>query len=160
MSSRTYKKGGSDLFVRFRVGDCREWKPIEEFPRSKNSKDGRHRYCKACNNARSRESRERLHEGTRHYHLKQRYGVGADEFDRLVAEQHGVCVICGRDDHECGRVRGILCFNCNGGLGQFRDDADALRRAADYVESGNFHDERALGDVARARAGLLRVGAV
>ncbi len=149
-----------------RCADCGEIKPVEEFPRNKNSKDGYHCYCKACNNARSRDSRERLHGGSRHYHLKRRYGIGADELDRLVEQQGGRCLICGRDgpehvdhDHETGEVRGILCFNCNGGLGQFRDDPEALRRAADYLESTSA-ETLALGDVVRARAGLLRVGAV
>jgi hypothetical protein len=33
-----------------------------------------------------------------------------------------------------GNVRGILCFNCNGGLGQLRDSTDALHAAAIYLE--------------------------
>jgi hypothetical protein len=108
-----------------RCADCKQYKPVSEFPHNKNTKDGFHCYCKACNNARSYESRQRLHGGSRHYHLKLRYGIGADEFDELVVQQGGVCAICGRPDpehvdhdHETGAVRGILCFNCNGGLGQ------------------------------------------
>jgi hypothetical protein len=127
--------------MRKRCADCKTYKPVAEFPRNKNSKDGFHCYCKACNNARTAESRQRLHGGSRHYHLKQRYGIGADEFDRLVRLQGGVCAICGRTDpehvdhsHETGAVRGILCFNCNGGLGQFRDSIDALLAAAAYLD--------------------------
>lgn len=125
-----------------RCADCKQYKLTTEFPRNKNTKDGLHCYCKACNNARSQESRQRLHGGSRHYHLKQRYGIGADEFDELVRLQGGVCAICGRadpehvdHDHETGAVRGILCFNCNGGLGQFRDSIDALRAAAVYLDA-------------------------
>jgi hypothetical protein len=84
----------------------------------------------------------------------------------MVAEQGGVCAICGRPDpehvdhdHETGAVRGILCFNCNGGLGQFRDDIDALQCAAVYLE-GKTPDVRDLTGVALARAGELRGSAV
>jgi hypothetical protein len=59
-----------------------------------------------------------------------------------VLRQDGVCAICGRPnpehvdhDHETGAVRGILCFNCNGGLGQFRDSIDALLSAASYLDA-------------------------
>lgn len=36
-------------------------------------------------------------------------------------------------DHKTGLVRGMLCVDCNVGLGRFKDNAEALRRAADYV---------------------------
>ena len=59
----------------------------------------------------------------------------------MLEAQGGLCAICEEapadhvdHDHETGAVRALLCFNCNGGLGQFRDDATVLRAAADYVE--------------------------
>jgi hypothetical protein len=145
-----------------RCPDCGEWKPEDEFPRNKNYRDGRHPYCKPCHNARGKESKQRLYGGSRHYHLKQRYGIGADEFDRRVAQQGGVCAICGKVEpehvdhsHDTGEVRGILCFNCNGGLGQFRDSTDALRNAARYLEARDpeLHELR---ELAKTRAGELR----
>jgi len=145
-----------------RCPDCGESKPLDQFPKNRNSRDGRHPYCKPCHNARGRESKQRLYGGSRHYHLKRRYGIGADDFDRLVAEQGGVCAICGRPDpehvdhsHDTGAVRGILCFNCNGGLGQFRDAVDALRAAVAYLEA---HDPATaeLRALAVAMAGELR----
>ncbi|MGC9669946.1 endonuclease domain-containing protein [Planosporangium sp. 12N6] len=53
-----------------------------------------------------------------------------------MAEQGGVCAICGTPDpehvdhdHVFGNVRGVLCFNRNGGLGQFKDDIQNLSKA-------------------------------
>jgi Recombination endonuclease VII len=141
-----------------RCPDCGEWKQLDEFPRNRNCKDGRHPYCKPCHNARGKESKQRLYGGSRHYHLQRRYGIGANEFDDLVVQQDGVCAICGRPrpehvdhDHETGAVRGILCFNCNGGLGQFRDSIDSLLTAAAYLEAHRT-DELELTSLARDRA--------
>jgi Recombination endonuclease VII len=142
--------------------DCGVTKPLEEFPRNKNSKDGRHTYCKPCHNARGKETIQRLHGNSRHYHLKRRYGIGAVEFDELVRQQGGSCAICGRPDpehvdhdHETGKVRGILCFNCNGGLGQFRDSIDALLAAAAYLDA-RLPEAIELRELALARASGLR----
>jgi hypothetical protein len=145
-----------------RCPDCGATKPLDEFPRNKNYRDGRHPYCKPCHNARGKESKQRLYGGSRHYHLKRRYGIGADDFDRLVEEQGGMCAICGRRDpehvdhsHATGEVRGILCFNCNGGLGQFRDSVDALRSAVAYLDAHD-PDVEELRSLAVSRAGGLR----
>jgi Recombination endonuclease VII len=144
-----------------RCPDCGLWKPLDEFPKNNRTASGSAVYCKPCHNARGRESKERLYGGTRHYHLKRRYGIGADDFDALVVQQGGVCAICGKEapehvdhSHDTGAVRGILCFNCNGGLGQFRDSVDALVNAVAYLQS---HDPvpRELDALARERAGEL-----
>ncbi|NUP32315.1 MAG: recombinase [Streptomycetaceae bacterium] len=124
-----------------RCADCRAVKPVEDFSRNRSASSGYHSYCKPCGNARSAESRQRLHGGSRHYHLKRRYGLGADEVDAMIKAQFGICPICLKPrpehvdhDHSSGEVRGVLCFNCNSGLGQFKDRPDLLRRAAAYLE--------------------------
>ena len=148
-----------------RCPDCGQYKPLEQFPRNKRMRDGRHAYCKPCHNARGKETKERLYGGNRHYHLKHRYGIGADEFDKLVRDQDGVCAICNKPDpehvdhdHANGRVRGILCFNCNGGLGQFGDDPERLVRAQLYLEWSDVtpRQRTELSRRARERAYALR----
>jgi hypothetical protein len=120
--------------------DCDGVKPLGEFPRSKAGRAGFGGYCKPCHNARGKASVEKRG-GSREYHLRRRYGIGQAEFDELLGEQGGVCAICGAPDpqhvdhdHRTGRVRGILCFNCNGGLGQFRDDPVFLANAITYLK--------------------------
>jgi Recombination endonuclease VII len=79
--------------------------------------------------------------GSRTCHLTRRYGITAEESDAMLEAQDGLCAICRTapaahvdHDHDTGEIRELLCFNCNGGLGQFRDDPEVLRAAADYVE--------------------------
>lgn len=77
----------------------------------------------------------------------QAYGLSLDELTTLLA-QHERCAICGMDDwgppgplgpqvdhdHATGKVRGVLCLNCNNGLGRFGDDPVRLRAAIAYLE--------------------------
>ncbi|MET7963845.1 endonuclease VII domain-containing protein [Micromonospora zamorensis] len=129
--------------------DCGAIKPFDDFPRNRSGRGGYGRYCKPCHNEKGKESMLRLHGGSREYHLRRRYGVGEKEFQELLAEQGGVCAICGGadpqhldHDHRTGWVRGILCFNCNGGLGQFRDSPMRLARAITYLRGTTW--QRAL----------------
>jgi hypothetical protein len=144
--------------------DCDADKPIEEYPRNRADSSGYASYCKPCHNKRGRESKIKNHGGTRHYHLKRRYGIGADVVESMVRAQWGVCAICERPnpqhvdhDHTSGEVRGILCFNCNAGLGQpgrtshrrrwggnellpvhFKDDIATMRKAITYLKETSW----------------------
>ena len=119
---------------------CGQVKPVSEFPR-RNDTAGHAQCCKPCHDARERESQQRLYGGTQQYRLRRRYGVGQAEFDELLDAQGGCCAICGAadpqhldHDRRTGWVRGILCFNCNGGLGQFRDSPELLAEAISYLK--------------------------
>lgn len=120
--------------------DCQLVKPLTDFPRNRADTTGFASYCKSCHNARTRRTKQRLYGGSREYHLRRRYGIGQQEFEQLLAAQGGVCGICGAErpehvdhDHVTGYVRGVLCFNCNGGLGHFRDDRGRLDKAIAYL---------------------------
>lgn len=73
-----------------------------------------------------------------------RVGLSVEQYDRMLVEQGGVCKICGRPpkskrlsvdhNHRTGAIRGLLCWKCNTGIGWFREDVAALRKAADYLE--------------------------
>lgn len=62
----------------------------------------------------------------------------------MFVEQKGVCAICGGPGgphkslavdhhHGTGSVRGLLCGNCNNGLGRFRDNPEFLAKAITYL---------------------------
>lgn len=76
-----------------------------------------------------------------------KYGLTPPEINALMAKQSNACAICETTGlegpkrfpfvdhcHSTGKVRGLLCENCNLGLGQFMDRPDWLRKAAEYLE--------------------------
>ncbi|MFE4966081.1 endonuclease VII domain-containing protein [Streptomyces sp. NPDC056660] len=112
---------------------CGVVKPHTEWHRNATASDGLSTSCKACRATKSRAD-----------HLKRNYGLTEAERDALVVAQYGLCAICLTAPpihvdhcHKTGRVRGVLCFNCNSAIGKLRDDPDAARRAAAYLE-GNL----------------------
>src|SRR3954449_5700779 len=82
----------------------------------------------------------------RDLYYRRTFGITADDVDALIEKQGGKCAICGRTPkrlaswhvdhcHETGVVRGVLCIDCNQGIGKFHEDPQRLRAAADYLES-------------------------
>lgn len=90
----------------------------------------------------------------RHSNLQRIYGITLPEYERMWAEQEGLCAICGYPetgthnrgkvtvelslavdhDHRTGAIRGLLCHKCNKAIGLFDDDPGLLRAAAAYVQ--------------------------
>lgn len=92
----------------------------------------------------------------RRSHLKRTFGITPGHYDELLAAQGGGCRLCGKPpradaalhvdhDHQTGAVRGLLCFDCNAGIGKLREDRELLRAAARYLDD---HDP----EVAELRA--------
>ncbi|WP_199548794.1 endonuclease VII domain-containing protein [Streptomyces sp. N35] len=109
---------------------CGEIKPHSEWHRNATASDGLSTRCKTCRAVQGRAD-----------HLKRQYGLTEAERDELIAQQKGLCVICLAAPavhvdhcHETGKVRGVLCFNCNSGIGKLGDDPDKTRRATAYLE--------------------------
>jgi hypothetical protein len=144
--------------------DCNGVLPLTEFVRTVQSASGYSSYCKPCHNKRSRASRERAG-GSRTYHLTRRYGMTAAEADHLLEKQQGLCAICKSaaaahvdHDHTTGADRALLCFNCNGGLGQFKDDPLVLHAAAYYVTFHRVRQEAAAGTPSSGASAAGRPG--
>jgi hypothetical protein len=82
--------------------------------------------------------------------IERLYGITLKDYEHLYILQNGVCAICrkpeGRKgkvflvvdhDHETGKVRGLLCSNCNSGLGFFKDSLESLSSARQYLKSSS-----------------------
>lgn len=117
--------------------------------------------CKSCGNVRIRKRTNHGKYGTtitwrcytRELQLSRarRYSLSPEDFDDLLTNQDNNCKICSigiRDnphidhDHDTGKVRGLLCGNCNTGIGLLKEDVNILLSAIDYLlssrkEAGN-----------------------
>ena len=83
-------------------------------------------------------------------YLNKTYNITLEEYREMFIYQEDRCAICGglgfkmADNvkkflvvdhcHSSGKVRGLLCHNCNRGLGLFQDSVENLNAAIDYLE--------------------------
>lgn len=84
----------------------------------------------------------------RNDYLMKNYKISIVEYEQKLKEQRGMCAICERPpvtrslhvdhNHTTGKVRGLLCHNCNYGLSRFfKEDIHSLNRAVAYLEKYN-----------------------
>ena len=74
-----------------------------------------------------------------------KYGIRESDYDEMYEDQEGRCLICNvhqevlcvDHDHQTKVVRGLLCKECNWGLGKFADDPNRLLAAAAYLMERN-----------------------
>lgn len=83
-------------------------------------------------------------------YYKRVYRITLEEYLDLAEKQNFVCSICGKENfamgqnhsgclvvdhnHETGKVRGLLCHNCNRALGLFKDNPSVLQKAFEYLK--------------------------
>ncbi len=101
----------------------------------------------------SKESYQRRKAKVREYTLRtkervrlRRYGLSPEEYEVILAKHAGCCHICKRHYtdiestlhidhcHKTGKVRGLLCSNCNTGIGLLKDDVNMLACAIEYLK--------------------------
>jgi len=90
---------------------------------------------------------EKMREHQRRSMLKRKYSMTLEDYDAMLANQGGVCAICGTTDtapwdhfavdhcHQSGNVRGLLCQGCNTCIGRVDDNTETLRKAIRYLEN-------------------------
>ena len=121
-----------------RCANCREVKSLSEYHKNKNRKES---WCRACKkrHARSPKGRRRQFGST----IKYQYGITVEQYYDLILSQKNKCALCRKPldvksvidhNHKTKKVRGLLCRQCNTGLGLFGDSSKILRRAINYIE--------------------------
>lgn len=98
-----------------------------------------------------REYRRKNKERVQGHEIKTRFGISLDDYNKMMEDQQGVCKICGLPEskldhrsklprrlavdhcHSTGKVRGLLCSDCNTALGLMKDNPKLLNEAIKYL---------------------------
>lgn len=117
---------------------CKQDLPLMSFYRNTKGKYGKSNKCRECTKMHSKEDR-----------VKNAARIGAQKYNSTIEEINEVlskinCEICGASPkpekrnfidhcHTTGKVRGLLCDDCNMGIGRFKDNPDLLKKAIEYL---------------------------
>lgn len=139
---------------------CERRKSWAAFYVEARNKDGRASACKKCYRAKEKDyrnkNRKAISARMKKYYGENRgeirarqrdyrYGLAPGDFKRLLAVQRGLCAICkevpgGKNgpcvdhDHESGKIRAILCSNCNTSIGLLKESSVLAQQVAGYLK--------------------------
>ncbi|HEY6432137.1 MAG TPA: endonuclease VII domain-containing protein [Acetobacteraceae bacterium] len=141
--------------------ECRRKLPLSEFHELSTTFLGHRTVCKECTSERAMAWADANPDRVLDTRLRKKFGIALEQYTALLAEQGGVCAICGEPpaivnyrqsrrqgrqtrprlvvdhDHATGKVRGLLCVHCNRGIGFLKDNPDIVRFALKYLEERN-----------------------
>lgn len=124
---------------------CNKVLPLSAFSKDSTKKIGVRSACRWCLSDQYKDNYEHHSRVKRKHALNKKYGITVEEYAEMEERQKGVCFICKKQEtkgrklavdhcHSSGKVRALLCGNCNRGLGRFKDNTELLKRAVSYLE--------------------------
>lgn len=119
---------------------CACIKPLIAFPKNSKGKYGRGQSCNKCSATITAEYLKQNY--TKVYASK--FNTTEDVVEKVLSKK--VCDICGKEPrltkrhsidhcHTTGKIRGLLCDDCNTALGKFQDNTTLLKKAIEYLEN-------------------------
>jgi len=99
-----------------------------------------------------RENRKKDITLTRAKETSRKKGIKLDHYYSMIEEQNNKCAICNQEEtrknrsgeksnslsidhnHKTGKIRQLLCWNCNVGIGKFKEDIELLQSAILYLK--------------------------
>lgn len=133
---------------------CKKRKSVKNFyRRTFIKKDGYDSNCKKCKDSHRNPEKEKIRmrkaysaykERIRNTFIKRMYGITLEQYKEILISQKYKCKICKKKcptgkalaidhSHSTGKIRGLLCWRCNMGIGQFNDNVKLLVAAARYL---------------------------
>lgn len=108
---------------------------------------------------RNRERTKAIYASSEHYRRQQKssklfkaYSITLEQYEEFSAAFDNKCHLCGNScasgrrlavdhNHKTGLIRGLLCINCNKGIGNFKDDISLLEKAIEYLKFSKETEE-------------------
>jgi len=133
---------------------CKIKKPLDSFWNDKTRKLGKKYVCKECSNKYQRSEKYKAYKRTyakktacwRASYYKFKFNISMKDYNKLFVKQNGCCAVCGRHqsefnkrltvdhNHLTKKIRGLLCEDCNLGIGRLKDSIEILQKAIQYLE--------------------------
>jgi len=120
---------GASGIVTFRCSQCKEYKHRYDFHMDSKAKYKIKEMCIVC------------------FQSRKALRLKHPEYDKMFLKQKGRCKICGErvkkyrlsldHCHKTGKIRGLLCNNCNLALGNFKDNVRFLKKAIKYLNDSS-----------------------
>jgi hypothetical protein len=129
---------------------CNESKESKDFNTNKSNQ------CKKCRSIVKKNYREKNKEKEKLSFLKRffkrKYNITIEQYNEILEKQNGKCAICfseksrrnGKTNqseplavdhcHKTGKVRGLLCTNCNVGIGLCKDNIELFYNCITYLQ--------------------------
>ncbi len=85
------------------------------------------------------------YEHKRSAYLRHAYGITLEDYNSMFTKQEGKCAICKIHQielnkslcvdhcHSTGKIRGLLCHNCNHAIGKLQDSPMIIMAAYNYL---------------------------
>jgi hypothetical protein len=123
---------------------CQVEQPLDNFYKQNKYYNS---YCKQCAKSISIKWKQKNPDYHPTYNLQYKYRLTKQQHNDMLCKQNFCCAICNLSfnetkpfvdhNHTTGKVRDLLCYHCNLGIGQMRENPDILKAAIEYLQKHN-----------------------
>jgi hypothetical protein len=129
------------------------WAALPEEVRIERRNNGEYQRRYRANNP------EKVKAMSRKTHIMRKFGMTTEEYENLLLVQNGVCAICENPcetgmnlavdhNHTTGKIRALLCKNCNTAIGLLKENTDTMTKAINYLQFHSMVDASSKVEVA------------
>ena len=141
-----YKDSKAALGHRYNCAECSKKRTLKWLAENKENRKAYQIENKNRIKETSKLYRQRTQEIAKCKRLRKKYGITLEDYNRIKNEQKNACKICFKPFisnknnthvdhcHKTGKIRGLLCSNCNTALGLLKDNLESINRAMLYLK--------------------------